>query len=147
MLQFIFQLLFPIVWGAGENRVYREGTEMVTSHFKLYHVWMFTLFLFVTCSPSLLLWTWLMVWSFLMLDVTWWVIRYFDFQNHPDEAIGWYNGETNAWHEQSDWDNYGGLPLWAGVYWWWWIFMIILMVLGIAGLYWWCFPLTTLNTI
>lgn len=132
MIEFILQLLFGVVWGAGENRVYREkGDALVQQHFKLYHVWMFTIFAIAMYTPSILTWIWLMIWSILILDVVWWLIRYYDFCRDYVKAVKMY-GEPNPWHLRTDWDNYLGLPLWHGVYWWWWVFSAILAILGVV---------------
>ena len=72
----------------------------------------------------------LLVWAPLALDVTWWLIRYFDFKRDPIKAAESY-GEENAWHSREDWDNWLGLPLVAGCYWWWWVLGGLGIVLGV----------------
>ena len=125
------QLLLGIFWGIGENRVYGEkGDIIVARHFKAYHIWMFIIFLLTMFTSNILLWIWRMIWSFLILDIVWWLIRYYDFKTNYDHAVQEYNGETNAWHECTDWDNYGHYPLVLNCYWWWWLFTGILIILG-----------------
>jgi hypothetical protein len=137
-------LIFAVLWGAMENRCWREqGESVILGHFKLYHLGMLALFgwvnsltIYVVLGESLsfagiLSFVWLMVWDILMLDITWWVIRWWDFRINPGKAIRFY-GEPNAWHLKTDWDNWLGLPLIGGTYWWWYVFAGILAVLGVV---------------
>jgi hypothetical protein len=92
----------------------------------------------------ILLWVFLMVWDTLLLDVSWWSIRFRDFKVNYAKACLQY-GEYNAWHERPDWDNAPlpmiktnplriklvKPPLICGIYWWWWLFSGILAGLGI----------------
>ncbi len=131
MISLLAKLLFAVIWGAGENRVFREkGDALIQQHFKLYHVWMLLIFAVATYTADLLVWVWLMIYSILVLDVTWWVIRAVDFHRNTEAAVKFY-GELNKWHLQTDWDNYLKLPLICGVYWWWWLFTLLLTVLGL----------------
>lgn len=147
-LLFLIACLVAIEWGYAENRLFSDKgfnfDKLILKHFKTYHLFMAVLFgtinalaaaaIFGLISvPGFLLWVWLMIWDTLMLDVTWWLIRFYDFKFRREYALQLY-GETNAWHEREDWDNWLGFPLVAGVYWWWWLFAAILTVLGVAVL-------------
>ena len=144
-------LFFAAAWGAAENRLWKEqGEGVILNNFKLYHLCMGLLFGFVNAltvlvvqllsvAPLLSLqaftvWLWLMIWDTLMLDVTWWLIRFFDFKVRPSFALMLYYPEKNAWHERADWDNWLGLPLVLGCYWWWYMFAGSLA--AIAMVYW-----------
>jgi len=113
------QILIPIVYGIGENRVMHEtGEIIIMSHFRLYHVWLTALFLLNAASAgSVLEFLFLFVWAPFGLDVTWWLIRYWD---------------CHVWCDRADWDNYLGLPLVAGCYWWWWVCIIICLALALV---------------
>ena len=138
MIAFILALLFAIVWGASENRYWRESNwydaPLILGHFKQYHLAMVVFDLIVAgmgCGGSLLSFIFLVLWFPLILDVTWWVIRYYDFSKDYEKAKLSYN-EPNGWHLQTDWDNWLGLPLVVGVYWWWWLLSGILIAIGVA---------------
>jgi len=140
MIVFIMALLFAVLWGWSENRLFREvdvGWE-IFDHFKPYHLFLVSLtFLiaFLGCEGSLLKFAFLCLWTPLVLDVTWWIIRYYDFKSNEPLAIILYNEETNAWHKPTDWDNcplplIGKPPLVFGVFWWWWMLSGVLAVIG-----------------
>jgi hypothetical protein len=96
-------LLFGVVWGAGENRCWKEAGEgVILCNFKLYHLLMALLFgtfnAFAVClifrlplesvgfaaflnARACLTWVWLMLWNILILDVVWWIIRYEDLKH------------------------------------------------------------------
>lgn len=146
VLLLLIACLVAIEWGYAENRLFSDKGmnygPLILGHFKVYHIWMAILFGTINALASVALfgpfsaqgitvWVWLMLWDTLMLDVTWWVIRYFDFQIRPEYALKLY-GEPNAWHLQTDWDNWLGLPLINGTYWWWYVFGGILALLGSA---------------
>ena len=136
MFKLIFAALFWIVWGIGENRVWKEhGEGWILGHFKTYHVAMGIFAVTVASLGATSIWQFLflLVWAPLALDVVWWLIRWFDFKRDPAGAAASY-GEPNAWHQQIDWDNPLGLPLVAGCYWWWWLFGVLLAVLGVLML-------------
>jgi hypothetical protein len=130
-------LIFWIIYGASENRVWKEhGEAWILGHFKTYHVLIGGLNLLLAWFGSgygsdLLLFAFLLVYAPLALDVTWWLIRYADFRVDSVKAQASY-GEPNAWHEVADWDNWFGLPLVLGVYWWWLVFTFVLVVLGVV---------------
>lgn len=140
---FITALIFAVAWGAMENRCWHEaGEAVIANHFKLYHFGMATLFSWVNLLTvniiftgftlvSLLSWVWLMLWDILILDVTWWIIRYYDYKRNYAAAAKQYN-EPNMWHLRGDWDNWLGLPLVKGVYWWWWLFAVSLLIIGLT---------------
>ena len=133
MIEIISVMLFWVVWGAMENRVWKEqGEAWILGHFKTYHVAMGVLDVITSAlgANSIIQFFFLLIWAPLALDVTWWVIRYFDFKRDPVEAAKRY-GEPNAWHLQTDWDNWLGLPLVLGCYWWWWLLGGVLVVLGV----------------
>lgn len=129
MIAFIIALTYAIAYGIGENRLFKEeGEWWLLNHFKAYHVWLLYITIIVSAcgaEGSWLKFAFLMVWTPLMLDVTWWIIRYYQITHGENQY-----GEPNAWHLQSDWDNWLGLPLVAGCYWWWWVLSIVCAVLG-----------------
>jgi hypothetical protein len=142
---FILAAAIGVEWGVAENRLFSDKPmifdQVILNHFKAYHVFMGVLFgtinllATVAICPNftwygLGLWIWLMIWDTLILDVTWWIIRFFDFKFRPAYALQLYFPETNAWHEQADWDNWLNPPLVFGCYWWWWVFGGILSILG-----------------
>ncbi|TRO45520.1 hypothetical protein E2P30_01440 [Candidatus Bathyarchaeota archaeon] len=136
MIAFILALLFAIVWGASENRYWKEANwydaPLILGHFKQYHLAMVVFGLIIAgmgCGGNLFVFMFLVLWFPLILDVTWWVIRYYDFCNDQEKAKLSYN-EPNAWHLQTDWDNWLGLPLVFGVYWWWWLLSGLLIAIG-----------------
>jgi len=114
----IAQLLIPVVYGVGENRLMHEsGEATIMNHFRLYHLWITVIFFLNAVSAgSILKFLFLFVWAPLGLDVTWWLIRYWD---------------CHVWHDRADWDNYLGLPLVLGCYSWWWVCGIVCVVLGV----------------
>lgn len=117
----------PPLYGVVENRVFIEhGEANVLNHFKLYHVWLFCLFAFNAVTANLWLSLFLLVYGPLALDIVWWLIRYIDIKYRNRNTYG----EPNAWHLQSDWDNYLGFPLVLGCYWWWTVFGVLCLVLG-----------------
>jgi len=138
LLVFSSALAFGAVWGAGENRCWKEhGEAVILRNFKLYHLLMALLFGWVNaltvCAVfnvgfsllnlwAFLVWLWLMLWDTLILDVVWWLIRLYDYRVDYEKAVRSYNWEPNAWHLQSDWDNWLHPPLVLGVYWWWHVF-------------------------
>lgn len=133
MIEIIGAMLFWVVWGAMENRVWKEqGEAWILGHFKTYHLMIGALDVAtaaIGAENNTFQFLFLLFWSPLALDVTWWVIRYFDFKRDPNAAQKFY-GESNPWHQQSDWDNWLGLPLVFGCYWWWWLFGGVTFVLG-----------------
>jgi hypothetical protein len=136
MIETIGAMLFWIVWGACENRLWKEsGESWILGHFKTYHVAMGALAVATSLfgAKNVFQFLFLLTWAPLALDVTWWLIRYFDFKRDPKKAEQQY-GESTAWHSQGDWDNWLGLPLVAGCYWWWWCLAGILVVLGVLML-------------
>jgi hypothetical protein len=136
MIKLIVAALFWLIWGAFENRAWKEhGENWILGHFKTYHAVMgaFDVAIASLGADSVWQFLFLLVWAPLALDVVWWLIRYWDFQRDPVKAAESY-GEPNAWHLQTDWDNYGGLPLVLGCYWWWWCLVGILVVLGVLML-------------
>lgn len=134
----VITLIFPHLYGVVENRLFKEcGTTIPGGHFKWYHVYLFGIFVGNAYMAFALTHNWLFgvaifVLSPLALDWVWWIIRYYDFKKDPAGAPSKYNGETNQWHQQSDWDNYGGLPLYHNVYVWWYVFAILSAVLFLA---------------
>ncbi len=147
---FVIALLVAIEWGWAENRLFTDKPlnfdKLILAHFKTYHLFMAILFGTVNTLASVaifggftlagfLLWLWLMLWDTLMLDVTWWVIRFLDFKTRPDYALVLYYPEKNAWHERADWDNWLDFPLFCGCYWWWTVFALLLAGLGIMVLF------------
>jgi hypothetical protein len=143
-------LNFGHVYGLVENRLFREAGEYFPGHhFRLYHGWLALLDLANALVVLALSGYWLLaafaaVYFPLGLDVTWWVKRWLDFHIRlyvmnlpvflgPVASPGYYK-EPNAWHTRGDWDNYGGGPLFFGVYRWWWVFgfaSICLLVLSL----------------
>jgi len=113
------QILIPIVYGVGENRLMHEQGEItIMNHFRLYHVWLTVLFLLNAASAdSVLKFLFVFVWAPLGLDASWWIIRYF---------------ECKVWHDRGDWDNYLGFPLVCGCYWWWWVCGITCLALALV---------------
>lgn len=132
MLKFAIAFAFWLVWGAFENRAWKEhGDPWILGHFKTYHLVMFVFdvamaYLGASSAREFLF---LLLWAPLGLDACWWLIRYYDFKRDPEKAKESY-GEPNAWHLRTDWDNWLGLPLVAGVYWWWWLIAGMLVVNG-----------------
>ena len=133
LIRFFLVLLFWCLWGAFENRVWKEhGENFILNHFKTYHVAMAA---FVVLTAFMGVYTpaqfiFVLFWAPLMLDVVWWLIRYYDFQKDYEKAKESYN-EPNAWHLQTDWDNWLGVPLLFNCYWWWTVFGVILFIIGI----------------
>jgi hypothetical protein len=147
-----------VLWGAAENRLFSDKHMVanfpvpVFGNLYLYHVWMGAFFgtvnagavCFVFPAFSVvggLVWVWLMLWDVLVLDVVWWVIRYYHFKTNLAFALVLYAPEVNAWQDVRDWDN---APLFGRLiplvqigrfrcYWWWLVFAVVLGVLG-AGL-------------
>ena len=130
-------LHFPHFYGVVENRLFIEhGDYLPGHHFRVYHLWLGLLFLgsgfFVyVLSRSLFLTAGYVVYAPFGLDWVWWVIRYDDikFRGQND-----YDGGTgSAWVQQSDWDNYLGLPLVKigrfRCYWWWIVCAVVSVVL------------------
>jgi len=113
------QMLIPVLYGVGENRLMHEQGEItIMNHFRLYHIWLTALFLLNAASAgSVLKFLFLFVWAPLGLDASWWIIRYF---------------ECKAWHDRGDWDNYLGFPLICGCYWWWWVCGITCLALALV---------------
>ena len=161
----LFAVLFKaVLWGIGENRQFHDtdwGTQgSGVMHLSTYHIWMFLFFAVLnggfaaalsgTWYTQMLLFTYFTIWDILILDVSWWIIRYVDI-THIGKSWGlwvtWNNeytyvpihifpksnpydhGEGKPWHSLSDWDS-AGLPLWLGTYSWWWLLSGILAVLG-----------------
>jgi hypothetical protein len=136
MIEIIGAMLFWVVWGAFENRVWKEaGEAWILGHFKTYHVAIGTLAVITSAlgAKNIFQFLFLLIWAPLALDVTWWVIRYFDFKRDPVKAAESY-GEPNAWHSKEDWDNWLNMPLVGGCYWWWWLLCGVLVVLGALAL-------------
>jgi len=138
MLAQILKTIVPILWGAAENRLWKEhGENFILNHFKLYHIFMFSLFAVINAIgltfslQSFGEWLFFMAFDPLSLDVAWWFIRYYDFNKNYGKAVISY-GETNAWHSKTDWDNWLGLPLIFGIYWWWYVFTAICIILGVV---------------
>ncbi|MFA5307013.1 MAG: hypothetical protein WC365_06210 [Candidatus Babeliales bacterium] len=140
MIYFIIALTFAIAWGIAENRLFREqGEWWILNHFKQYHLFLFYLTFIIAllgCEATdvfqidaILKFIFLILWTPWALDVTWWIIRFYDYARDYDRATVFYN-EPNPWHIQSDWDNYTKRPLVYGIYDWWWIFGGILLLLG-----------------
>jgi hypothetical protein len=132
----ILKTLIPILWGAAENRLWKEhGENFILNHFKLYHIFTFLLFGTINAigltfsTASFIEWLFFMTFDPLMLDVVWWLIRYYDFKKDYGKAVLSY-GEPNAWHSKTDWDNWLKLPLIFGIYWWWYVFTTICIILG-----------------
>ncbi len=139
-------LLFWVLWGAAENRLWREaGDAVILGHFKTYHFFMAILTVLVAAlgASSWLSFVFLIVWAPLMLDVTWWSIRYLDVTHLGQTwrlsdltiwvfpAVNPYDyGAGKAWHSRDDWDNWLGIPLIGGCYWWWWMLGGLLAVLA-----------------
>ena len=151
VLLFAIALLVAIEWGWAENRLVTDKPlnfdDLILAHFKTYHLFMAILFGTVNALASVaifgtftfagvLLWVWLMLWDTLILDVTWWLIRFLDFKVRPSYARVLYYPEKNAWHERGDWDNWLGLPLFFGCYWWWTAFSFLLFGLGVSIIIW-----------
>jgi hypothetical protein len=132
MLKVIVAMLFWAIWGAFENRAWKEhGENWILGHFKTYHAVMGAFYVAIASLGADSVWQFLflLAWAPLALDVVWWLIRYWDFQVDPVKATESY-GEPNAWHSRDDWDNWLGLPLMLGCYWWWWACLSVLVVLG-----------------
>lgn len=148
MILFLSALSFAVVYGAAENRLFREqGEWAIMNHFKQYHVFLGYLTVLVAalgCEGSLLKFVFLLLWAPFALDVAWWLIRLCDFIRDYEKAKAFYN-EPNPWHLQTDWDNapiplvkLGPLrvenfkpPLVLGVYWWWVVFAVLLVAVGL----------------
>jgi hypothetical protein len=136
MIKLIAAALFWLIWGAFENRAWKEhGENWILGHFKTYHAVMgaFDIVIALLGANGVWQFLFLLVWAPLALDVVWWLIRYWDFQRDPVKATESY-GEPNAWHSRDDWDNWLGLPLVLGCYWWWWLLGGMLVVLGVLML-------------
>ena len=136
MLKFVVAILFWIVWGISENRVWKEhGESWILGHFKTYHavIGAFDVAIASLGADNGWQFMFLLMWAPLALDVVWWIIRYWDFKRDPVKAAESY-GEPNAWHSRGDWDNWLGLPLVFGCYWWWWLLGSILVVSGVLML-------------
>jgi hypothetical protein len=131
-------LNFGHAYGLVENRLFREAGEYFPGHhFRLYHGWLAMLDLanalvVLALSGSWMLTAFAAVYFPLGLDFAWWVKRWLEFRFYlyilnvpiflgPVASPGYY-GESNAWHDRIDWDNYLGPPLVFGCYAWWWIF-------------------------
>ena len=154
MFYFITALIIAILIGIAENRLYFEQNEapIVMNHFKAYHLYLFSLVIVTAllgCEGNIIKFLFILVWTPFILDVTWWIIRYFDITNLGKEwKIGSYvihkspetnpydYGEGKAWHSFEDWDNYLHPKLILGCYLWWWISILILMVLILMVIYW-----------
>jgi len=147
LIVFSAAALVGVEWGFAENRLFSDKPlnfdALILNHFKTYHAFMAVLFgtintLAATAifgaltTAGFLLWIWLMLWDTLILDVTWWAIRFLDFRLRPNYALKLYYPEVNAWHEQADWDNWLGLPLFNGCYWWWTAFTLLLFFVGLS---------------
>ena len=132
LVLFVLDLLVALEWGWAENRLFTDNPlnfdALILNHFKTYHAFMAILFGTINLLASVaifgaftlagfLLWIWLMLWDALVLDATWWLIRFFDFKLRPNYASVLYYPEKNARHERADWDNWLGLPLVLGCYW------------------------------
>ena len=145
LILFAIALLVAVEWGWAENRLFTDKPlnfdALILAHFKTYHLFMAILFGTINALASaaifgvftlagFLLWVWLMLWDTLVLDVTWWLIRYLDFKLRPSFALVLYFPEKHAWHERADWDNWLHPPLVCGVYWWWHVFAAVLVALG-----------------
>lgn len=130
MIAFILALAFGVIWGVAENRLFKEqGEWWLLNHFKKYHIFLLLLTILVAgmgCENSILKFIFINLWTPLALDVTWWIIRYYEITKYGQGDYG----EPNAWHMQSDWDNWLGLPLVLGIYWWWWVLGIACLILG-----------------
>ncbi len=133
----IFAIILPLIWGTFENRAWHEaGENWILNHFKTYHVVMFAIFAGTAFTTSSNFWLnlGLFIWAPLSLDVVWWIIRWLDFRRDPVWAEEHY-GEPNAWHLQTDWDNWLGLPLVFGTYWWWYVFGALTTVCIVLSIY------------
>ena len=145
LIALVLLLNFCHAYGLAENRLFREAGEYFPGkHFRLYHAWLAGLdflngFIVYALSGSLMVSILCVVYFPLGLDIAWWVKRWLDFHYRyvlggitvsvgPESAPGYY-GETNAWHAQSDWDNYFKGELWLGCYSWWWVFGAISIIL------------------
>ena len=130
----LITILFPHIYGVVENRLFKEsGNTIPSGHFKWYHVYLGLTFgcnAFFAYALTYNVWfaIALFVYSPLALDWVWWTIRNYDFKKDPEGAPEKYNGETNPWHEQADWDNYGGFEI-VGCYIWWYVFAAISIIL------------------
>jgi hypothetical protein len=135
MLKFMVAMLFWVIWGVLENRVWKEaGESWILGHFKTYHIAIGVLDTIISgvCATNVFQFLFLLMWAPLALDVTWWIIRHIDFKRDPVTAEKLYQ-ETNPWHLQTDWDNLLGLPLVAGCYWWWWVLGALGAIFGVLG--------------
>ncbi len=152
----IFAVLFKaVLWGAAENRQFRDtdwGTQgSGILHLTTYHIWMFIFFATLNLGYTaaitgawhiqIILFIFFTIWDILVLDISWWVIRYFDiiymgksitffgYAIHKFPTTNSYDkGKGKPWHSPSDWDA-AELPLWLKTYAWWWITAGILIVL------------------
>jgi hypothetical protein len=132
-----------LLWGFAENRLFTDKTldtkVWVLHHFKQYHIWMAVFFgtlnlgfAYALANESLnqfVIWLFLLLWDTLMLDVYWWVHRFFDFTfkvcftvpnwlrwllqvdgsyyillGHEESERRY--GEKHRWHLRTDYDNY-----------------------------------------
>lgn len=150
MITFLAALTFAVLWGWAENRLFREqdtGWE-IFDHFKPYHLFLVSLTLlvaFLGCEGSFSKFLFLTLWTPLVLDIVWWLIRYRDFKANEAAAIQQYFGESNAWCERLDWDNCPlpairlnplrveawKPPLIFGLYWWWILLTAALTVIAL----------------
>ncbi len=153
MIWFISSLFFAILIGIAENRLYFEqNTKPVIQHFKAYHIYLFctvVLVAFLGCEENLAKFIFGLVWTPLILDIVWWLIRYMDITHlgesvtlfghtiwkYPDKNF-YDGGYGKSWHSIEDWDNYGKLPLIHGTYAWWYMFTFILIGLGVIIAIW-----------
>lgn len=137
MIELIIKSLLPILWGVYENRAWLEhGENWIVGHFKTYHLLMFLLFGSIASiglphtTECIWQWIWWMTYTVLILDVVWWVIRWYDI---TVRRVNTYDGGYGkAWHSITDWDNLGGLPLLFGTYVWWYVAAAILVIVPLG---------------
>lgn len=108
-------LLFAILYGLMENRVFFEGDMdySILTHFKLYHFCMFGLFALAGFSTCFVTWVFNLVMMPLLQDISWFVFE-------------------GRWPRRDDWVNWGGFPLILGLPLVYWILGLVLLVLAVV---------------
>ena len=108
-------LVFSIIYGFMENRVFFEGDMdySILKHFKLYHLCMFGLFATIGSSLCLVTWIFNLILMPLVQDISWFIFE-------------------GRWPRQDDWVNWGGFPLILRLPLVYWILGGILVILAVV---------------
>ena len=160
-------LFKAVIWGVAENRQFHDqgvNKKRWLGHLSTYHGWMFIFFAnlnvgYTNVFPlpwyvQLVIFIFLMVWDILILDVTWWIIRFLDItylgktwriKNASSDidivvwrfpTVNYYDhGKGLRWHSDGDWDAAGFGQYRLGMlhcYKWWIWSAAALTVLGVV---------------